>query len=340
MQDYNDFRASVFDAIKQRSGLFKRATRVAKIGLIAIGGLIAGVGSLGAGGFQWPPSLWVIAAVGGFLLAALGAVVVHITEDTTDHLSQAMDGLLVTEGAQAAYDELTEDYLYYRERSLQLSSLYLAYNSARSVLEKALSDDSLEEAKLIDTLITVMRHDLRIALGFQIGHIWTLVVYKAELDQADGKTYLRCLAHDRAIDCEVTNARRWREGVGVAGMALAKDDEVAAPDIMDPAAISLFGLNNGVLKPQDRERYRSMFAVPVRVGSDPTPWGVVLASSSLPEHFQAPELQNGVDECTMDGHWAEAVRAVAGLVAVGVATCRRGYSPANDSTVTSDVTTR
>lgn len=86
------------------------------------------------------------------------------------------------------------------------------------------------------------------------------------------------------------------------------------PDLDDPAVGTTFRLDDALRKPEDRERYKSIFAVPVQVGSDELPWGVVLATSNVPYHFGSTET-NGVDP-------EEGVRALAGVIALAVAVCR------------------
>ena len=107
--------------------------------------------------------------------------------------------------------------------------------------------------------------------------------------------------------------------MGVAGMALAKDAEVAATDIWDPSVASVFGLNGASASSTDKDRYRSLLAVPVRVGNESPPWGVVCASSNRPEHFQTFDP---VDEDAPAAQRVEALRALAGQVAMCVALCK------------------
>ena len=123
------------------------------------------------------------------------------------------------------------------------------------------------------------------------------------------------MAHVRSEPCELKNARPWREGVGVGGVAVAKNDEVVVPDLDDPAVGTAFRLDKNMVKDQDRDRYKSICAVPVAVGHAERPWGVVIATSNVPSHFGA--VGGEVVE------FEEAVRALAGLVALCITACNR-----------------
>lgn len=320
LTEKHKLRRGIFDSLTRRVTIFKRANDFVHIGLIAIGGAVAALGSLGAGGFTIPPSPWAIIALIGIALSTIGTIYVRLTSDSSDHLEKAFESLQKMEEQVELADEISEAADYYFSRSTQLSALYLAFNNARSVFEKAVSDGHDDEHIVLGTALGLVRKDLRTALGFEMEDTWTLVVYQKIVDPNDGCTYLECVAHDRSVDCEISKARRWREGVGVAGMALAKGDEVVAPDITHPAAVSLFSLNGDVLKAEDRKLYRSMFAVPIRVGNDEHPWGVVLASSDQPQHFLPAETSG---DTGASAYRAEALRALSGIAALCIAICRR-----------------
>lgn len=102
-------------------------------------------------------------------------------------------------------------------------------------------------------------------------------------------------------------------------MALLRDAEIVAPDMLDPLGRSLFNLQSGDMKDDDAIRYRSMIAIPVNVGKDDRPWGVVLASSDEPHHF----LMDGADDNVELPLRTEALRAFGGLVALAVAGTRK-----------------
>lgn len=269
--------------------------------------------SLFTADIKWPPPTSVTVAFVGLAVSAIGLVFLVMTRSDDDNLQEATQAISLAESNFHATQLAEQEKLYFAYSAKQFRSLYLAYASARSMLERAVADGQLDEEKLIGDVLLAMRLELRIALGFETDHTWTICVYKSKMDDNDGYRYLHCVAHDRSIECDITKARRWKEGIGVGGMAFAKNDEVVAPDILEAAAISLFSLNGDTLRDDDRKRYRSMFAVPVQVGLNQRPWGVVLATCNDAGHF-ASDIGDEEDDVALNNK--EAVRALAGLVAL------------------------
>lgn len=319
MEQGHNLRQTVIKAYEKREQLFVVASRFVEIALVLLGGTVAAGAALFGTGFSFPPAAPQIVAIIGLAVSLIGAIFVVLVRRDEDHLHKAHQALIESEESALRVQD-TEHYLgIMEESSRQIRSLYFAYKAARNVLEKSISAGHVDEGRLLEAMMLAMRLELRIALGFRTDHTWTIVVYRSELDSTDGYYHLRCISHDRSVECDLKKARRWREGIGVAGMALAKNDEIVAPDILEPSAVSLFSLNGDWLREEDRRRYRSMFAVPVLVGSDTRPWGVVLASCSDPNHFRSPD--NDTDEFGLLNN-KEAVRAMADVVALAVASCR------------------
>lgn len=314
-----DLRERIIASYRNRERLFEIAKRFVEIGLVIMGSTVAAGAALFSTGFSWPPSAPQIVAITGLAVSLVGAIFIVLVRRDEDHLHEAHQALVMSEENDLKVQRSEQLLGYLEEVSFQLRSLYFAYGAARNVLERSIAAHLLDEQKLIADMLLTMRLELRIALGFRTDHTWTIVVYRSELDKSDGYNYLRCIAHDRSIECDMGKARRWREGIGVAGMALAKNDEIVAPDILEPAAVSLFSLNGDWVRKEDLNRYRSMFAVPILVGTDTRPWGVVLASCSDPGHFLSPD--DDIDEFGALNN-KEAVRAMAGVVALAVAACR------------------
>jgi len=266
------------------------------------------------------------------ILVGLGSFFVHITSSSDDLLVKANEAIDSAEKFRTHAETVQDDLDYFREVSEGLRSLYIIYSTARGLLERAVTDRVTDEEKLIQELLSQTKTDLLLSLGFERNHTWTICVYRGLRDDSDGYYYLSVVADERSIPCERNNARRWREGIGVGGMAFAKINEVVAPDILDEAAISLFALSDSVMKPDDLDRYRSMFAVPISVNSSTRPWGVVLASCNERYHFEPNEDPHTNASNTLSVK--EPIRAIAGLVAFAVAICRAndrlGISEARD----------
>jgi hypothetical protein len=68
-------------------------------------------------------------------------------------------------------------------------------------------------------------------------------------------------------------------------------------------------------RPYDNDRYRSMVAVPIKVDGMEKPWGVVAATNDKTAHFNPPFGSGPKPD--------EGARALAGMIALGIAVSRR-----------------
>ncbi|ETW12824.1 hypothetical protein ATO8_09783 [Roseivivax marinus] len=290
-----------------------------KLLLILLGTLIAGLASFLSSEPILPLSFGQVAGLTGTFLAFLGALFVWRTEDELDVLEEAQLAISEADRIERERDHFLETVEMLDNISKRIRSTHLAGTRAVGLLERAAIQGIDDEIQIISGCLLAIDVDLRIAFDFGMSHVWTICIYERRTDHELGPSVLVCVAHDRSIKCDVKDARPWKEGVGVGGMALAKNAEVVAPDILDPSTGSLFSLSDGAVRAEDLQRYRSMIAVPIHVNGDDAPWGVVLASSSKPDHFGNID----VDE---DEDWGmapeEAARFLAGLVALSVAIAR------------------
>lgn len=288
---------------------------IVKIGLVLLGALLAGISAVFSTGSLWPltPLQWV--GIAGVFIAFVGGVMVVYMEDDSEQLLETARRAL----DQASRHELHKREIYsnlleYELATKRLKALYTVMSLARGVLEQSVSRTQTDEERLLRTCLETTGRDLEVALGFDVGDIWTIGIYRALSSAEEGARELHLKAHRRSVNCDIAKARVWKEGVGVGGIALAKNDEVVIPDLDDAAMGTVFRLDKKMRKEEDKTSYKSLFAVPVAVGSDTIPWGVVLATSNNPYHFGRDD-NTGVDP-------EEAVRALAGVVAMVVAVCR------------------
>lgn len=312
----------ISDTLRQRieSAFDNKARKVSNIltyirfFLIYGGAFIAAFVALFPNGWTFPPSEVQLVGLIGAGLTVLGGWFVSHTEDSAELLNNARKALNSADEASREAEDMYALAHDYEHATYRLRSLYFAYSAGRGVLEQSASTGKADEETLIRYCLLAMKRDLRVALGFQTGDIWTVCVYRGELAEAEGNTYLRCVAHDRHIECDLSRARKWKSGVGVAGMAYAKNGEVVAPDTQEPSTGTVFQVDAGSDRPEDARRYRSMVAVPIQVGGDEAPWGVAMATSDRSEHFGSEDVEGIPNE--------EGVRALAGVVALAVAVCR------------------
>lgn len=161
---------------------------------------------------------------------------------------------------------------------------------------------------------------LRQSMKFTAGDQGTICIYRAEAG-VDGKMKMRLVAHWRELSCEVSEARVWDEGVGIAGISYSNQVPIIISDLEEGDLKTVFGGNTKMSRPYDAERYRSMVAIPIEVREVDKPWGVVTASNNRPHHFSheaSPGLKTD-----------EGVRALAHMVALGVS-IKRKYDNRDD----------
>jgi len=292
----------------ERAEKFRNASLFAKIALISIGSALAAIAQF----TQFPPqgpTGWQVAGIGASLIVAVGGIFVWITEqDAPKELSIAHSAVEKAREALAGYEELYQ----LTDEMDRLVYLVQATNLMRGVIERA-AGAGLPEDKVAALILKACDRSLPIAMGFQQADQWTIGIYKASALQ-DGRHELICIASKRAIECDVSEARRWREGTGIAGVCFSINDEVVIPDLQAQGVRSVFGSAANEVRQYDTERYRSMVAVPINVGKDAQPWGVIAATNDRVDHFTATATDG------LSNH--EGARSLAGMVALGVAIAR------------------
>lgn len=252
----------------------KKANTRVVLYLTVPGASLSAIGSLFAQ--EWTLSFWLVVAIVGVVLLAVGTWFQYLNAAGEDHFDLAVVATQERNAALVDLDNSRTVTAVYERMITILQSLYSVMQNGRHVVEDVIATGAVDEVRAVDTVLRTVRRDMQIALGFSPLQIWTIVVYRREQDQTDGRSYLRCISHDRQIACDLRDARRWPEGVGVGGLALLRDAEIVAPDMLDPVARLLFNLETGDMRDDDYIRYRSMIAVPVNVGNDDRPWGLFL----------------------------------------------------------------
>ena len=309
----DSFRDRLLVAISERASTQWSASLAIKIVLIVGGSGLAGLAQFLAIPAGQHISTWGAVGVVAVIAAALGGLYVAIVDkDASKELALAHDAV---EQARAFEEALDESLELFENESTSLSraiELYQSMFAMRGAIEHIVSS-SLDDEKLCQKLIDVAERSLQVALDFHLNEHWTLTIYKAEKDQS-GRRYLHAKATTRSVKCAIEDARRLPEGVGVAGICLAKAEEVIVPDMSASRVGNMHELGSDGL-PHDATRYRSLAAAPVLVGNSKEPWGVVCATSDRTNHFKP----DGVPGVRTD----EAIRALAGMVALAVATQQR-----------------
>ena len=143
-------------------------------------------------------------------------------------------------------------------------ALFQASSEMRGAIQEALlagrGPDELE-ATIGFMIQEVGERSLKIAAGFESHQHWTLSIYKAEYHEEKKRMGLRCCAAIRSVQCDNKEARIWWEGVGVGGVAYATGEEHTVVSATDEELDQFKAVD--LWRDHDRERYRSMVAVPI-----------------------------------------------------------------------------
>ena len=308
--DIRKISGQVTAAFLKRARRLKAASRFVQLILLVVGAAVAAIAQFAEFSPQGPTT-WQIVGIAASVVVALGAFFSGIVDDdASQELALAHRAVEEARNLQEQYQDLTRVEADF-EKSIEL---YQVMQIARGVLEQSTQQPATTEDNLVITTLTACERSLRIAMGFAQADRWTICIYKA-IPQPSGPVMLECLAHHRAIKCDLTNARKWVAGTGIAGSAYANRDEVIIDDLQIPGLQAVFGTAANSSKQDDSTLYRSMAAVPVMVTGMADPWGVVTATNDRPGHF-SPNAGMGIEA-------SEAVRALSAMVALAVACFRQ-----------------
>jgi hypothetical protein len=174
-------------------------------------------------------------------------------------------------------------------------------------VEQALSGPS-DLGQVISTLVDLALPSMQDAMGLGGDRQWTISVYQASGSPA----VLRRLLTRRPQQIEpIPPSREWPTGQGHVGTTFARKFELVLVDVIDPSVRAVVQAPPEKVRPGDDQRYRSIAAVPVLLGSSREPWGVTIASSSVPGQFSPADGSEGWEH-------AEPVRILAGMIALTI----------------------
>jgi hypothetical protein len=309
MANLQELASEIGGFFEERYRRFSNVSMMIKLLLVIGGSVVAGVAH-----FQTEentPSAWHVAGIFAALAVGVGGILLVIAEvsDPGKELETARKAVEVAREQERLidqYGDYQEQYEITIDRAIEL---YRAVDQMRSVIQNVLTHPTTDEIKTIKALLEAAERSLKIASGFEIDEHWTLCVYRAQHDETSKRTVLKCVADLRSIPCNLELARKWPEGVGVAGVAYASGGEITVPNLQAAEIGNRFG-TGAISKDDDDDRYRSMVAVPVFTSYNTRPWGVVAATSDRMSHFLADE-HPGI-------RTSEATRALAGMVALAL----------------------
>lgn len=304
----DDLATQISNRFIARARQFRNMSRFVKIAFVALASALVSFAQF----MEWPatgPTLWQVVGIAGSIIVAAGAIFVVFTEDDAGvDLALAREGLERVRLAEQLFEEIEG-----RDATLERTiELYSAMLQMRAVVEHIAAAPVAADAGM-RALMDAAGRSLSIAAGFAQSDQWTITVYHAVIDPATARAELVCVAHRRAIECDISQARRWPEGIGTAGICYSNRRELIVPDLHQNGVGTMFNTGDRA-RDYDAERYRSVVAIPIATDGG-APWGVVAASNDRPYHFRADEIA-GVKT-------VEAVRALAAMAALVVAVCNR-----------------
>jgi hypothetical protein len=298
--------------ISKQAARFGRSSLFVKIILVSIGSAIASIMQF----VQFPPegpTAYQVVGICSTIVVAVGGFFVIVTEqDATTQLSLARNALEAARDAEARYeiiDTLEAD-------TDRLIELYQALNVMRGAIEHLTTVSNPDEDEIVAKNLKASERSLAIAMDFSQSDQWTIGIYKAvPCATEQNRALLQCIAHKRAIECDPSEARVWKEGTGIMGVAYTSGDEIIVPDLQADGMRSVFGTSANETRAYDNERYRSMVAVPIKVHGMEKPWGVITATNDRVMHFTSND-PTGVRP-------DEGARALASMVALAIAVVRK-----------------
>ncbi len=247
------------------------------------------------------------------LIVFIGGIFVVITEqDATEQLALSQRAVEAARDAESKYEIIGE----MQADAERLIELFQAMTVMRGAIEHLAGNPAKDEDEVITKLLKACDRSLAIAMDFAQYDQWTIGIYKAVPSETEAhRAVLKCVAHKRAIECDPTEARVWKEGTGIMGVAYSNGDEIIVPDLQADGMKAVFGTSANEQREYDMDRYRSMVAVPVKVEGLEKPWGVVTATTDRVGHF-SPNAEPGVRP-------DEGARTLAGMIALAIAVMRK-----------------
>lgn len=280
-------RARLIAAIQRRASNLRSASLLIRSFLIVVAGGVATFAQF----MDWPsagPSNSQITGIIASIVATIGGLAsVILDKDSSEELSLAHAAIAEAEALEAKakiamyrFDAVDD----YETEIEQLIELYQAARVMRNIVEVAATAIAGDESKIAADFMTLAGRSLAIAAGFQLTDRWTICIYRAVSIVGQPDVVLKCVAHKRAIECTLDEARTWPVGKGVAGMSYMTGQPVIVSNMQAPELQPMIRASDES-RPGDGDRYRSMAAFPIVVPGQDMPWGVATATNDRYDHF-------------------------------------------------------
>jgi hypothetical protein len=249
-------------------------------------------------------------SVGGLLLLLIERGNVDLLNDARVAVSRWREASDAREQLQRQVAQLAIDVSGQQKSIVAVGVLIQA---VESVVAKP--DIPLEER--LKVLLVQSKPSLMTVVDFHQGDDWTISVFLRQM--VDGDERLRRVAalwEDEAA--ELADKRSWRKSQGWTGAAWARGMPQIEADATSASAKARYDVGENY-RPEDDSRFRSVAAVPFRVGADTEVFGVVTATSQRSGSFSA-------DTTTKGGRNVAAIKSLTQLISVVAAATKSTQS--------------
>lgn len=296
-------------SIAERARRYFRVQRVLDFALVILGGGVSAAQFIDMTGSKGVDPIKLAAIIGAVFIAIIAVIRIYADPDPAKDLERVRKILELANEVEAEQNLLKANY----SKVAQSASLSQSYFAMRGAIEQMASNrsDSVEEC--IQRMITVAMKQLEAAAGFHPEMHYCFCVYKA-VRNGQNKELLKPIADLRSVPCPRDDARQWPIGVSPSGIAFASSTDVIVQDLSDGVGSKMSAtVPTELRRESDAKNHRALAAIPIIVGNNGSPWGVVVGSADKVGHF-------------VDQRWVpssiptDTVRALAEMCALLIAT--------------------
>lgn len=268
----------------------RRARRFQKwINIVCVlgGGALAAIGGAMEGGLVPDTGSGILTAKGlcvwaGVFFVFVGGVLLFFIQDEAPELLARAAAL---EGEAQLFLDERDNFLSQAQALAALDQKRLALidanRSMRETLEQALLIAEADANATAQAMLENAKRLVLMSIGFGIDEEWAISVFKVEGDEL-----VRVAAMRAGQLPPPALARTWRRNEGFVGRAWANEQAVIVEDGTVADVLDQFSVPQEKQRAYDAGRYRSMAAVPIRIGDPAQIWGVVAASTNCAARFR------------------------------------------------------
>ncbi|WP_288414923.1 DEAD/DEAH box helicase [uncultured Novosphingobium sp.] len=251
---------------------------------------------------------------GGLMIALASVLLLHLQDEAPALLERASALECEAQGFLDERDAMQAELHARHTQDERRLALIDANRFMREALEQALLTPELEDpAVVVEAMLDAALHFLTRSIGFDSSESWAISVFQVRDDR------LVRLAARRADRLgEKADGRCWGRNEGFVGAAWAGKRDVIIADGTAQDIVADYPVPADRQRSYDNERYRSLAAIPVRLGDPPEIWGVVAASTDVAGRFRRDPDNRQVQA-------VDTVRLIARMTALMAAAFKRSH---------------